>query len=465
LNEYNPAKFENFRNVLERKAYGDMNMFERALYRRGQLLSQFGFSQNIGYLGYHLNQWAPAPLGAQEAGTWGESFLEKMQFFHRIIFEFLIVAVFVGVWICRRNSGAVLAGAMFLISSVGLVIYLNLADGTKPDSYSIKQWNAEIKKLRKLVPDSIPDLPSIGKLNSQFSFYYSLPAEMRGGWLKSAPTAEGLRTVFAWEDALEEHGEEMANTPKAVHREVRNRDYFFTPAFLFFAIMAAVACSAGVKGIKSSVAQKLAVFALAFAWVVPFASNFSTHNRSKDFIARNFAMNILNSVPQNGILITYGDNDTFPVWYMQMAENYRTDVVVINEALAYSYWYREQILKRHTDLIGPDEWEFIGGKKFIREIIENNWPEKSVNFVIGANPDEYKIFSENMPLVGLVRNLGMEKDAADSLFAENLTKNYRYGEHKARGQEANAQTINLYRYLSKIALGNENAFNNRQNDK
>jgi hypothetical protein len=59
----------------------------------------------------------------------------------------------------------------------------------------------------------------------------------------------------------------------------------------------------------------------------------------------------------------------------------------------------------------------------------------------------------------------MEKAEADSLFAENLTKNYRYGEHKARGQEANAQTIGLYRYLSRIALGDENAFNNRQNDK
>jgi hypothetical protein len=346
-----------------------------------------------------------------------------------------------------------------------LVIYLNLADGTRSDSYSAKQWNADIKELRKKVPDSIPNLPSLGKLNSLFSFYYNLPGDMRGAWLRSAPSAEGLRTVFAWEDALEEQGEEMANPPKAVHREVRNRDYFFTPAFLFFAIMAAVACSAGVKGIKYGGMQKAAVFALAFAWVVPFACNFSANNRSKDFIARNFAMNILSSVPQNGILITYGDNDTFPVWYMQMAENYRTDVVVINEALAYSHWYREQILKRYSDLITPDEWEFIGGKKFIREIIENNWPERSVNFVIGANPDEYKIFSENMPLIGLVRNLGMEKAEADSLFVEHITKNYRYSEHEVRGQEANAQTIALYRYLSRMALGDENAFNNRQNDK
>jgi hypothetical protein len=354
---------------------------------------------------------------------------------------------------------------MFLISSVGLVIYLNLADGTKPDSYNAKQWNADIKDLRKKVPDSIPNLPSLSKLNSLFSFYYGLPGNMRGAWLNKAPSAEGLRTFFAWEEALEEQDEEMANTPRMVHREVRNRDYFFTPAFLFFAIMAAVACSAGIKGIKHSKVQKMAVFALAFAWVVPFASNFSTHNRSKDFIARNFAMNILSSVPQNGILITYGDNDTFPVWYMQMAEKYRTDVVVINEALAYSFWYREQILKQHSNIIGPDEWEDISGKKFIREIIKNNWPQKSVNFVIGASPDEYKSFSENMPLVGLVRNLGMERAEADSLFVANLTKNYQYSERNARGQEANEQTIGLYRYLSKIALGNENAFDNRQNDK
>jgi hypothetical protein len=452
LNENNPAELENFLEVLGRKQYGDMNMFERALYRRGSLANQFGFSENIGYLGYHLNQWLSAPFGAQNPGAWAKGSLRKFQFFHRIIFEFLIIAVFAGVWLCRKNSGVLLVVFMFLLSSVGLVLYLNLADGTRVDSYNAKHWNAKTKELRKFVPDSVPDLPGIGELNVQFSFYAALPASMREMWVNGAPKAKGLKTFFAWQDILEEQGKEMANLPRTVHREVRNRDYFFTPAFLFFAIMAAVACGALLQRMNSEKGKNIAAYWLAFAWLMPFISNFNSHNRSQDFIARDFAINVLNSIPQNGILITYGDNDTFPLWYMQMAENYRTDVAVINESLSYSEWYREQILKQYPDLETEDEGQRT---KFIHDVIENNWPERSVNFMIGVNPHDYEEFSENMPLTGLVRNLGMDYEKADSLLIANLTENYRYSEFKARGQEANEQTIAIYRYLAKIALTKE----------
>jgi hypothetical protein len=450
LNENNPAKVENFRDVLSRKLYGDMTMFERALYRRGAIANQLGFSENIGYLGYHLNQWIPAPLGAQKLGLWGESSLEKFQFFHRIIFEFLIIAVFAGVWMLRKNPSVVLIAAMFFLSSIGLVIYLNMADGTRPESHRTKQWNTQIKELRKFVPDSIPNLPSLERINVLSGFYFSIPGEMRENWLNGAPAAEGLRTFFAWNVALKEQNKKMPLPPKAVHREVRSRDYFFTPAFLFFAMMVAVACGAALQRLSSEKAAKLAAFGLVFAWLVPFICNFASHNRSKDFIARDFAMNVLNSVPQNGILITYGDNDTYPLWYMQLAENYRTDVVVINESLSYSNWYREQIFRNYPDLKVVES-----GEDFIFEVIENNFPERSVNFMLGVDPRDYAEFSEDMPLVGLVRSLGMEEAEADSLLLANLAANYRYDELKIRGQEANAQTINIYRYLAGIALQKE----------
>ncbi|GBU26263.1 hypothetical protein R83H12_02959 [Fibrobacteria bacterium R8-3-H12] len=341
---------------------------------------------------------------------------------------------------------------MFLLSSVGLILYLNLADGTRTDSYNAKRWNANIKELRKFIPDSIPNLPSIGELRVQYSFYAALPASMREMWVNGAPKAKGLKTFFAWQDILEEQGKEMEDLPRIVHREVRNRDYFFTPAFLFFAIMASVACGTGLQRINSAKGKKIAAYGLAFAWLVPFLCNFNSHNRSQDFIARDFAINILNSIPQNGILITYGDNDTFPLWYMQMAENYRRDVAIINESLSHSDWYRKQVLKLYPDLGIRDKGQ---GTRFIYDVIENNWPSRSVNFMIGANPRDYEDFSENMPLIGLVRNLGMDDQKADSLLIENLAKNYQYCELKARGQEANEQTITIYRYLAKMALAKE----------
>ena len=408
LDQNNPATAENFLDVLSRKQYGDMYMFERALYRRAAPVSQLGFSENIGYLGYHLNQWFPAPYGAQELAP----------FAHRILFEFLIIAVFAGLWFYRKNPDVILVILMFLLSSVGLVFYLNFADGTKPESYKAKQWKAEIKELRKSIPDSIPDLPSIARINTSLNFYLSLPENMRDNWVKIAREAEGLRTVFAWQSALSKQGKKMPTAPKIVRREVRDRDYFFTPAFLFFAIMAAVACRK---------ANEKVAFALMFAWVIPFASHFSSHNRSKDFIARDFAMNVLNSVPQNGILITYGDNDTYPLWYMQLAENYRTDVAVINESLFYSDWYREQIFRNYQI-----------------EDIEDS--ERSISYSLGVTPVDDK------PLVGLVRQFGIEQAEADSLLLANLTENYRYGELKARGQDANEQTLMIYRYLARTAM-------------
>jgi hypothetical protein len=366
-----------------------------------------------------------------------------------------VEAVFFGEWLSRKHSGTVLIAVMLFFSSVGLVLYLNMADGTKPDSFNAKRWNAQIKELRKFVPDSIPDFPSIDKLNKQFSFYYALPAEMRSTWLKNATGAEGLRTVFAWKDALEEQGKKMANPPRLVHREVRNRDYFFTPAFLFFAIMAAIACGAMLQRVNKM--EKWIAPLLMVAWLAPFSANFSSHNRSKDFIARDFAINVLNSIPQNGILITYGDNDTFPLWYMQLTENYRTDVVVINEVLSYMDWYREQVLRNYPDLkpVENEEWRVENGKDFIFEVIENNFPKRSVNFTFGAKSEDYAEFSENMPLVGLVRTLGMEEAKADSLLLANLTENYLYSEFKARGQEANEQFIDNYRSLAMLALQKE----------
>jgi hypothetical protein len=453
LNENNPAEFKNFLDVLNRRQYGNMNMFERALYRRAFLANQFGFSEHIGYLGYHLNQWVPAPLGAQNFGAWGEKPIEKMQFFHRIIFEFLLIAVFAGIWIYRKNPAVILVSSMFLLSSVGLVLYLNMSDGKKPDSHHAKHWNEQIKELRKFVPDSIPDLPSLRQINIQFSFYYALPGNMRKGWLNNATATDGLRTYFAWDDALEEQGKTMPSPPENVRREVRDRDYFFTPAFLFFAIMVAIAFSVVLQKYRNM--DKFIAPLLIFAWAMPFICNFSTHNRSKDFTARDFAANILNSIPQNGILITYGDNDTFPLWYMQMAENYRTDVVVVNEVLSYAAWYREQVLKNYPNLIENEDFLIENRGDFMRKIIGGNWAEGSVNFMLGVKIDDYAEYSKDVPIIGLVRNLGMEQRKADSLLVANLTANYSYSQFKARGQEANEQTFAVYRYLAKTALQKE----------
>ena len=94
----------------------------------------------------------------------------------------------------------------------------------------------------------------------------------------------------------------------------------------------------------------------------------------------------------------------------------------------------------------------------MRKIIGGNWAGGSVNFMLGVKIEDYAEFSENMPIIGLVRNLGMEQQKADSLLLANLTANYNYSQFRARGQEANEQTFATYRYLAKTALQKEPNF-------
>ncbi|MDE7119873.1 MAG: hypothetical protein K2O10_04625, partial [Muribaculaceae bacterium] len=67
------------------------------------------------------------------------------------------------------------------------------------------------------------------------------------------------------------------------------------------------------------------------------------HDRSGRYTTRDFGMNYLSSVDENGIIFTNGDNDTFPLWYAQEVEGYRTDVRVVNLSYLTTDWYANQM--------------------------------------------------------------------------------------------------------------------------
>jgi hypothetical protein len=85
------------------------------------------------------------------------------------------------------------------------------------------------------------------------------------------------------------------------------------------------------------------VLALA---LVPLFGNWSQASRALQTDTRDFAHDLLNSVEPYGILVTVGDNDTFPLWYAQEVEGIRKDVVIANTSLLNTDWYTRQLIRR-----------------------------------------------------------------------------------------------------------------------
>src|SRR2546425_233034 len=90
----------------------------------------------------------------------------------------------------------------------------------------------------------------------------------------------------------------------------------------------------------------MATFTLLLIALIPLAGNRLTASRAGETLARDFAFDILQSAEPYGVLVTAGDNDTFPLWYAQEVEGIRKDVTVVNLSLANTDWYLRQLQRR-----------------------------------------------------------------------------------------------------------------------
>ncbi len=136
--------------------------------------------------------------------------------------------------------------------------------------------------------------------------------------------------------------------PNADDHEVRDRDYFFVVSYVVWGLWAALGLLTVVRDLMAGAGTGLrrAAPALFLIAVIPYALNFRETDRHHGPDARlpgDFAYDLLNSVPPYGILFTYGDNDTFPLWWAQEVEGVRRDVTVVCLALAETDWYMRQL--------------------------------------------------------------------------------------------------------------------------
>jgi hypothetical protein len=138
-------------------------------------------------------------------------------------------------------------------------------------------------------------------------------------------------------------------------REVRDRDYFFIASFAFFGVLVAAGFAVLYRGAMSFLGQRgtprmrqlapVPLFALA---LVPLFGNRVSAPRNHETLARDYAVDMLQSVEPYGILITAGDNDTFPLWYAQEVMGVRRDVTLANLSLMGTDWHVRQLQRRET---------------------------------------------------------------------------------------------------------------------
>jgi tetratricopeptide (TPR) repeat protein len=238
INEGAPATWNSLRDLLERKQYGEMNMFER----RGTLESQL----NKEFWRYFRRQWPVFP----DPTRWG-SILP------------LLLGIFGGAWLARRNgTGFLYAGSFLALTTVGMIVFLNFSD-----------------------------------------------------------------------------------------HEVRERDYFFQSGYHAYAILIGLGVAWSIAWVRDSFKpgpsrRWVTVLAGAALLAMPFIlmrNLWHSHDRRGDYVARDYAYNMLAPLEPNSFIFTNGDNDTFPLWYMQEVEGFRKDVRVVNLSLLNTDWYIRQL--------------------------------------------------------------------------------------------------------------------------
>ena len=113
--------------------------------------------------------------------------------------------------------------------------------------------------------------------------------------------------------------------------------------------------------------------------------NFDAVDGSKRFFASDTARNFLNTLPENAILFTQGDNDTFPLWYIQQAEGVRVDVAILNLSLLNTSWFIAQQMERDSTL------PLQSLRDELASLTIKPWADTGINIASGGEPSGYSL--------------------------------------------------------------------------
>lgn len=268
-------------------------------------------------------------------------------------------------------------------------------------------WLSGIKPIDELYLGSQDNLPSEMALNRGRNTYFFLPfiLGLVGFFFQLKRDGRNFLVVFL---LFFMTGLAIILYLNQTPLQPRERDYAYAGSFYAFAIWIGL----GLLGLFDLLSKRVRnghVAALASFLIcasvptVLAVQNWDDHDRSGRTLARDMGHNYLNSVLPNGVIINYGDNDTFPLWYAQEVENVRPDVRVMNTSYITGDWYIDQMRIRSNESaplpISMPRNKYTGnatGRFPVKDVPkEGVWTAREVMDVVNSDDPRSKLTSQD----------------------------------------------------------------------
>jgi tetratricopeptide (TPR) repeat protein len=381
-------------------------------------------------------------------------------------------AVLVG-WSAMRGGRFALAATGLLALGISVHLFLYIRSHLNPaiDEVDPQTWRSLYAHLRReqyppmnVLARKAPFLWQLKHFGLYFSDQFRMLGDVRVGLfnvgqaLTAIPVALGLFGVAA--NYLRERKVWVLNFLNLLINslglivflnfsasEVRDRDYFYGGAFYFFAIFIGIGATSilialgeQAKGGAGKAAARVVPAGLLciLLSILPARHFWFTHDRSQNHIPRDYAYNILAGLEPDAVLFTNGDNDTFPLWYIQCVERYRTDVRVANLSLLNTDWYIKQIRDEDPKIpldLTDAEIEMMrpialkgGGVAWKRDLAvqriiqQVDW-KRPVYFATTVPLEIWKPYDRYLMMEGMVRRL-VPREGADMMNEFLLERNF-----------------------------------------
>ncbi|MDD4922411.1 MAG: DUF2723 domain-containing protein, partial [Bacteroidales bacterium] len=241
-------------------------------------------------------------------------------------------------------------------------------------------WITGINAIDKLLVGNQSNLPSEMENNKGHNKYYMLPLLLGilGLLFQSSKGDKGIQGFWITFFLFFLTGLAIVLYLNQTPLQPRERDYAYAGSFYAFTIWIGLGVPALVQVFRKFLPETTSAITVALLCLcVPAlmaSENWNDHNRSNRYTCRDFAYNYLMSCDKDAILFTNGDNDTFPLWYIQEVEGVRSDVRVCNLSYLQTDWYINQMRRPYYQSEAlPINWTkemYSNGKRDIGRIIK-----------------------------------------------------------------------------------------------